>query len=126
MVPARALRETVGQDADEFGAPGPSVGTTSGRDARTGASAPRPSRLSASSVMTWWYSRHDPQPAPQAQANLAIQDAVALAEHLRGAGPGDIPAALRHYSDVRAPFAAEIQRKSRELSPFARLKSESD
>jgi salicylate hydroxylase len=65
---------------------------------------------------------HPMLPSEGQGANLAIQDAVALAEHLRGAGPGDIPSALRRYNDVRAPIAAEIQRKSRELSPFVRLR----
>jgi salicylate hydroxylase len=69
---------------------------------------------------------HPMLPSEGQGANLAIQDAVALAEQLRGAGPGDIPAALRRYSDVRAPIAAEIQRKSRELSPFVRLRPESE
>lgn len=69
---------------------------------------------------------HPMLPSEGQGANLAIQDAVALAGYLRGAGPGDIPAALRRYSDVRAPIAAEIHRKSRELSPFVRLQPESD
>jgi salicylate hydroxylase len=64
---------------------------------------------------------HPMLPSEGQGANLAIQDAVALAGHLRGAGPGEIPAALRRYSDVRAPIAAEIQRASREMSPFLRL-----
>lgn len=64
---------------------------------------------------------HPMLPAEGQGANLAIQDAVALAAHLRGVGPGEIPAALRRYSDVRAPIAAEIQRRSREMSPFLRL-----
>jgi salicylate hydroxylase len=64
---------------------------------------------------------HPMLPSEGQGANLAIQDAVALAAHLREAGPDGIPAALQHYSDARAPIAAEIQRRSREMSPFVRL-----
>jgi salicylate hydroxylase len=64
---------------------------------------------------------HPMLPSEGQGANLAMQDAVALAEHLRGAGPAEIPAALQRYSDVRAPIAAEIHRLSREMSPFLRL-----
>jgi len=64
---------------------------------------------------------HPMLPSEGQGANLAIHDAVALAAHLREAGPEGIPAALRHYSDARAPMAAEIQRMSREMSPFLRL-----
>jgi salicylate hydroxylase len=69
---------------------------------------------------------HPMLPSEGQGANLAIQDAVALAAHLRRAGPDQIPAALQRYSDARAPIAAEIQRMSREMSPFQRLQHTSD
>ncbi|WP_067671077.1 FAD-dependent monooxygenase [Nocardia miyunensis] len=46
-------------------------------------------------------------------ANQAIQDAVVLAECLRGVEPAAIPAALRDYSDRRVPVTTEIHRMSR-------------
>jgi salicylate hydroxylase len=64
---------------------------------------------------------HPMLPSEGQGANLAVHDAVALAEHLRDADAGGIPAALQRYSDARAPIAAEIQRMSREMSPFRRL-----
>lgn len=64
---------------------------------------------------------HPMLPSEGQGANLAIQDAVALAAHLREAGTDGIPAALQQYSDARAPIAADIQRMSREMSPFLRL-----
>ncbi|WP_329351918.1 FAD-dependent monooxygenase [Streptomyces sp. NBC_01261] len=66
---------------------------------------------------------HPMLPAEGQGANLAIQDGAALGEFLRGADADGIPAALRRYSDARAPIAAAIQQRSRDLSPFSRLQN---
>jgi salicylate hydroxylase len=48
-------------------------------------------------------------------ANQAIQDAAELAAQLAGTGASDIPAALRRYQDIRAPYTAKIQLASRQM-----------
>jgi salicylate hydroxylase len=46
-------------------------------------------------------------------ANQSIEDAFALAAVLRGASPGDAPAALRHYAQVRRRRTDIVQANSR-------------
>lgn len=46
-------------------------------------------------------------------ANQAIEDGVALAVLLAGAGRGGVPAALRAYEDLRRPRVAQVQRGAR-------------
>jgi len=46
-------------------------------------------------------------------ANQSVEDAFALAAVLRGASPGDAPAALRHYAQVRRRRTDIVQANSR-------------
>jgi salicylate hydroxylase len=46
-------------------------------------------------------------------AAMAIEDGAVLAACLRGARPGDVPAALRRYETIRLPRASRLQELSR-------------
>lgn len=56
---------------------------------------------------------HPVLPAEGQGANQAIQDAVVLADCLRGVDPAGVPASLQRYSDLRIPITSEIHRMSR-------------
>lgn len=56
---------------------------------------------------------HPVLPAEGQGANQAVQDAVVLADCLRGLDHDGVPAGLQRYSDLRIPILSEIHRMSR-------------
>ncbi|QNP76127.1 FAD-dependent monooxygenase [Streptomyces roseirectus] len=72
-----------------------------------------PGRLSAGRVAVIGDAAHPMLPFQAQGANQAVEDAVALAACLAGAGPGGLGAALHRYERVRLPRTTRIQRQSR-------------